>query len=183
MAQHYIDIHKPLVDRCRKGDSKAQFELYAIYARPMYNVCMRIVNHVGEAEDILQESFIDAFRNIGSFRSESSFGAWLKRIVVNKSVNYLKKRKLKLTDDFENVNEAVADGYDTHEYEAYDIEQVHKAIQLLPDGYRIVLTLYLIEDYSHAEIARVLNVTESTSKSQYNRAKAKVREHLLKQKV
>ncbi|MBS1772260.1 MAG: RNA polymerase sigma factor [Bacteroidetes bacterium] len=151
-----------------------------MYSKPMYNLCMRMVNHVGEAEDILQESFIDAFKNIEAYRGDATFGAWLKRIVVNKSLNYLKKRKLQITD----VDNA-ADVTDTKEEEhtELDIQQVQKAIQQLPDGYRVVLTLYLIEDYSHGEIAKMLNISESTSKSQYNRAKAKIREQLSKQGV
>jgi RNA polymerase sigma factor (sigma-70 family) len=180
VAANYTDIHKALIDRCRKGDEKARFEVYKLYARPMYNVCMRMVNHVGEAEDILQESFIDAFQNLPRFKAESTFGAWLKRIVVNKSLNYLKKRKLKLVYD---VEIEVEDEETDLEDGELQLQLVLRAIQQLPDGYRVVLTLYLIEDYSHADIARMLGITESTSKSQYNRAKAKVREQLSKQRV
>ena len=106
MAASYIDIHKPLIDRCRTGDRQAQYELYSLYARAMYNVSIRIVNHTSEAEDILQESFLEAFTRISEFRSESSFGAWIKKIVVNRSVNCLKKKKLVLFDE-------VADKTDT----------------------------------------------------------------------
>jgi RNA polymerase sigma factor (sigma-70 family) len=179
LGPSYIDIHKALVDRCRKGDRKAQNELYHIYARPMYNVCMRIVNHVGEAEDILQESFIEAFRSIYDFRADSTFGAWLKKIVVNRSVNYLKKRKLKLLEDIPETADAVYEDKDRDPTQ-WEVQKVHKAIQELPDGYRLVLSLYLLEGYDHAEIAQILNISESTSKSQYNRAKAKVREQLMK---
>jgi RNA polymerase sigma factor (sigma-70 family) len=173
----YIDIHKPLVDRCRAGDSKAQYELYRLYAKSMFNVCMRIVNHVGEAEDILQDSFIEAFENIASFRSDSTFGAWLKRIVVNRSINSLKKRRLTLVEEME---EPVAEPAEINDEDIqWEVQRVRSAIQSLPDGYRLVLSLYLLEGYDHAEIAQVLNITESTSKSQYNRAKAKARELLI----
>jgi RNA polymerase sigma factor (sigma-70 family) len=145
----------------------------------MYNVCMRIVNHVGEAEDILQESFIDAFRNLDGFKGNSSFGAWLKRIVVNKSLNYLKKRKVEIV----NEDALIDDVPDTTEADEYDIKHVVNLIQQLPDGYRVVLTLYLVEEYSHAEIATMLNISESTSKTQYMRAKARIKEQLLKQRV
>jgi RNA polymerase sigma-70 factor (ECF subfamily) len=182
VAPNQIDIHEALVHRCRKGDSRAQAELYRIYARSMYNVSMRIVNHVGEAEDILQESFVDAFTKITSLKNITGFGGWLKAIVVNRSLNYLKKRRLQLTDDME-LAERVEDSNDNSEQTDWDIKQVHEAIQQLPDGYRVVLTLYLLEDYSHAEIAAMLNISESASKSQYSRAKASVRKQLLKQSV
>lgn len=144
----------------------------------MYNVCMRMVNHVGEAEDILQEAFIDAFKGMHEFRGESTFGAWFKRIVVNKSVSYLRKRRMKLVEDVPDAvheDSPVETGGDN-----WEVQKVHRAIQQLPDGYRLVISLYLLEGYDHGEIAQILNITESTSKSQYNRAKARVREQLMK---
>ena len=179
MSPKATDIHQALIDGCRNGDRKAQYELYNLYAKQMYNVCLRIVNHMGKAEDILQESFVDAFRRIKDFRGEASFGSWLKRIVVNKSINSLRKRQFDMFggfDDFEHLPD-----------EAEDIEEQNltalRLMQLvseLPDGYRLVLTLHLFEDYKHSEIAAMLNITESTSKSQYNRAKARIREQLKK---
>ena len=91
MASNTHDIHKALVGRCRNGDNKAQHELYRLYSKAMYNICMRMLNHVGEAEDALQEAFLQAFRKLGSLRSDETFGPWLKRIVVNRCVNTLKK--------------------------------------------------------------------------------------------
>ena len=182
MAANYIDINKALVDRCRNGERRAQSELYHLYARQMYNVCMRIVNNTGDAEDILQESFLEAFKYINEFRGDSSFGAWLKKIVVNRAINQLKKRSLTL---FEHIP-----GADNLQYEEpnnntdevqYEVKKVQSALQELPAGYRLVLSLYLLEGYDHGEIAQILNITESTSKSQYNRAKTKLRE-LLKEK-
>ena len=179
LATRYIDINKALVDRCRTGDRKAQHELYHAYARQMYNVCMRIVNSAADAEDILQESFLEAFRGISDFRGESTFGAWLKKIVVNRSINYLNRRKLVLFDQ--------VPGSETITYESaannteeiqFEVKRVHAALMDLPAGYRLVLSLYLLEGYDHAEIAQILKITESTSKSQYNRAKAKLREQL-----
>ena len=143
----------------------------------MYNVCMRIVNHVGEAEDILQEAFIDAFKGMQEFRGESTFGAWFKRIVVNKSVSYLRKRRMKLVED---VPDGVHEDTPVETDVNWEVQKVHRAIQQLPDGYRLVISLYLLEGYDHGEIAQILNITESTSKSQYNRAKARVREQLMK---
>ena len=179
MSSSYIDINQQLVDECRQGSRKAQYALYKLYAKAMFGVAMRILNNEAEAEDVLQESFLDAFQKIDSFKGEATFGSWLKRIVINKALNMLKKRRLEFKDieayDFKD------DSY-THqeqaETEAEKIAKIHRAIQSLPDGFRTVLTLYLIEEYSHKQIAEVLGITESTSKSQLNRAKAKLRELL-----
>lgn len=143
----------------------------------MYNVCMRIVSHVGEAEDILQESFVEAFRRISEFRGEASFGSWLKRIVINRSINSLRKKKLEFfegTDRFEHLAEEEAEIDDAN----LTALKLMKLVAELPDGYRLVLTLYVFEGYKHSEIAALLNITESTSKSQYNRAKTRIREQL-----
>lgn len=180
MPGNYIDIHKQLVDRCRTNDRQAQYELYSLYAKAMYNVCIRIVNHTSEAEDILQEAFLEAFTRLDEFRSESSFGAWIKKIVVNKSINYLKKRKLVLVDELANEKEIVREEYFDDEHQQWEVQRVLSTIRTLPDGYRVILTLYLIEGYDHEEIARILNITESTSKSQYSRAKEHVRTQLKK---
>lgn len=140
-----------------------------------------MVNHVGEAEDILQESFIEAFTRITDFRGESTFGAWLKRIVVNRCINYLRRRKLELVENLEEselLTEEPEHWYEQEEMQM-KVEQVRAAIQLLPDGYRVVLSLYLLEGYDHAEIAQILEISESTSKSQYNRAKTKLRQLLI----
>jgi RNA polymerase sigma-70 factor (ECF subfamily) len=145
----------------------------------MFSVAMRILNSQGEAEDILQDSFLDAFQKIDTFKGDSTFGSWLKRIVINKSLNLLKKRRLEFQDiekhDFKDDSDTEQEQAET---ESEKLNKIHQAIQLLPDGFRTVLTLYLIEEYSHKQIAEVLNITESTSKSQLNRAKAKLKEIL-----
>ena len=177
MPAQYIDINKALVDRCRNGDGIAQRELYYLYAKQMFNVGMRIVNNTADAEDILQESFVEAFKFIHEFRGDSSFGAWLKRIVVNRSINNLKKRRLTLFEQVPDTEifEPDASAEDDVQYE---VKKVHSAMLALPPGYRLVLSLYLLEGYDHAEIAQIMNITESTSKSQYNRAKAKLKAQL-----
>lgn len=134
-----------------------------------------MLNNRTDAEDMLQEAFADCFTNISSFRYESTFGAWLKKIVVNKCINHLKKRKTDLIYDEQLPN--VAD--ESHDSEPdYDHRQILSAIEKLPDGYRVVLSLYLLEGYDHEEIASILGITESTSKSQYMRAKEKLRKIL-----
>jgi RNA polymerase sigma-70 factor (ECF subfamily) len=171
-----LNIHAPLIEECKKGNSKAQYGLYKQYSKAMYNLAYRMTNNREDAEDILQETFIDCFRNIGTFRFESTFGAWLKSILINRSINHLKKKKINLIL-LENVPETIA-GEDENEV-IYDTTEVFKCIEMLPDGYRIILTLYLLEGYDHTEISQILGVSESTSKSQYSRAKDKLRKLII----
>lgn len=167
-----------LVERCRNGDRQACRQLYEQYAKAMYNICLRMVNQAAEAEDVLQESFLQVFTHIGSFRGESSLGAWIKRIVINNCLNHLKKRKLRFVEIDEDMEKPVEDSPDEIQF-SLTVERVREAIRQLPDGYRIVLNLYLMENHSHREIASMLGITESAAKTQYHRAKEKVRELLM----
>lgn len=178
MEAVYIDKNLQLVKECIQGNRAAQFELYKLYAKSMYNIALRILNYEEEAEDVLQEAFLDAFTRIGDFRQESTFGLWLKQIVINKSINYLRKRKM----DFVSVDEVslLADEVKDEDLE-YNIEHVKNAITLLPDGYRVVLSLYLLEGYDHEEIAHILKISENTSRTQFMRAKNKLKD-ILKRK-
>jgi RNA polymerase sigma factor (sigma-70 family) len=146
----------------------------------MYNVGYRIVNDEVEAEDVLQEAFISAFSHLHNYRGDSTFGAWLKRIVVNKAITHLHRRKMERMpeDDRWDVKEEHEGEGEWLENFPFSVEQVRRAIEALPDGYRSVLSLYLLEGYDHGEIAEILGITESTSKSQFNRAKKKLRELL-----
>lgn len=157
---------------CHNGNRNAQFELYKLYANAMYNVALRIVNNTDEAEDVLQESFLDAFRRLADFRGETTFGLWLKQIVVNRSINYLRKRKAELVslDDVEVEDEEQKD----EESVVLKVETVRLAMAELAEGYRVVLSLYLFEGYDHEEIAHILKITENTSRTQYMRAKKKL---------
>jgi RNA polymerase sigma factor (sigma-70 family) len=166
-----VYIHAPLIEECRKGNSKAQFRLYNQYSKAMYNLAYRILNNREDAEDILQEAFVDCFRNLNSFRFESTFGAWLKKILLNRCINHLKKKKIDLTL-CENLPPVI---YEEEEETGYDTSRIFKGIECLPDGYRVILTLYLLEGYDHSEISQILGISESTSKSQYSRAKEKLR--------
>lgn len=143
----------------------------------MFNVGYRITGNEDDAADVLQEAFISAFRSLDSYRGDSAFGAWLKRIVVNKAINALNKRKHDPIPDDDRWD--VAEEEAAVEYgDELTVERVKRAIAQLPDGYRSVLSLYLLEGYDHQEIAEIMGITESTSKSQLNRAKAKLRESL-----
>ena len=168
--------HRDLIERCREGRRDAQFELYRLYSRAMYNTALRMVRHPHDAEDLLQSVFVEVFTKLESFRYESSIGAWIKRITVNKCINFLKSRKLELTEltathDRAEVAEPVQEP-------VWSVEKINRAIEGLPDGYRVVFSLYAIEGYDHEEIGQILGVTEATSKSQYSRAKARLREML-----
>ncbi len=176
MKKGYQDIHGHLIEACKKGQSKAQFEIYKLYAKAMYNAAFRILNNSVEAEDIIQESFLKAFQKLNSFSGDVSFGAWLKKIVINASLDALRKKKL----EFENIDDANFTDFEeeTNEEKSadYEIKKVKDAIQILPDGYRIVLSLYLLEGYDHDEIAEITGVSASTSRSQLARAKKKLLE-------
>lgn len=177
MESATVNLHQDLIERCLSGDRGAYYDLYKLYSKAMYNTAYRITGKEEEAEDVLQDSFISAFRNLNHYRGDASFGAWLKKIVVNKAITAVQKRRFDpIPDDErwdmaeEEIPEEYADGL--------TVERVKRAIEQLPDGYRSVLSLYLLEGYDHQEIAEIMGITESTSKSQLNRAKAKLREHL-----
>jgi RNA polymerase sigma factor (sigma-70 family) len=159
------------------GDQDAHYRLYKLYSRSMYNVAHRIVGNEDDATDVLQEAFISAFRNLESYRADATFGAWIKRIVVNKSINALQRRKFEPIPDDDRWD--VAEEEAPTEYgDGLTVERVKKSIEQLPDGYRSVLSLYLLEGYDHQEIGEIMGISESTSKSQLNRAKSKLRELL-----
>jgi RNA polymerase sigma factor (sigma-70 family) len=171
----FQDVNAQVVQRCRQGDNRAQYELYKLYSKAMFNVSMRITNDYAESEDVLQEAFMSAFKNLHSYKAEASFGSWLKRIVINASVNAVRKRRSELVP----LEDRIAGDIPDEEYDddtEWQVEQVRRAIQRLPDGYRVVLSLYLLEGFDHAEIGEVLGITESTSKSQYSRARKKLLE-------
>jgi len=172
----YQDVNQHVVERCKGGDNRAQYELYKLYSKAMFNVSMRITNDYAEAEDVLQEAFISAFKNLHAYKSEASFGSWLKKIVVNAAINSIRKRRSELVPMDEHVAADVPDEVTDDSDTEWQVEKVRRAIQKLPDGYRVVLSLYLLDGYDHAEIGEVLGVSESTSKSQYSRAKKKLLE-------
>ncbi len=178
----YLNQHQELIDLCRRKDQKAQFQLYKLYYRKMYNTSFRIVANLAEAEDVMQEAFLSAFEKIDTYSGKVSFGAWLKRIVVNKSLDCLRRKK----NRFVPIEETGADvevennDYDFEE-EKLKIDLVQKCIEQLPDGYRIVLSLHLLEGYDHQEIAEIMQITNSTARSQYARARQKLVEIIKKQ--
>lgn len=172
MEAIYIDKHYDLVVECKKGARTAHYELYKLYSKAMYNVAMHILNHSDEAEDALQDAFMDAFTRIKDFRQETTFGLWLKQIVIHRSINMLRKRKM-IFEEIDDVDVESVAGYSWEDEQemSLKVEEVRKAIQLLPEGYRVVLSLYLLEGYDHEEIGQILKISDGTSRTQFLRAK------------
>jgi len=172
LETNILFTHKNLVEKSKKGDRNSQFQLYELYVDAMYNVSMRLLDCKEDAEDVIQDSFLMAFKKLNSFRYESTFGSWLKRIVVNRSINHLKLKKIPVTT-FENHEHYISNEPDD-DIQKVDIQKIKKGITLLPNGYKQIINLYLIDGYDHSEIAEILEVTNSTSKSQYHRAKKRL---------
>lgn len=178
---NYANTHREIVEACRKGDRQAQFELYRLYGKAMYNVCLRMVKNEADAEDLLQTSFVDIFTKLDSFRFQSSIGAWIKRIVINNCINFLKKRRIRL-EELDVERHDYSPQPSSQPTMGISVETIKSAMMELPDGYRIVFSLYLLEGYDHKEIGEILGVAESTSKSQYSRAKRKLQDILAERK-
>lgn len=178
MAAAYQDIHREIIELSKAGNPKAQFQLYKLYSKAMFNICVRMLNSTEEAEDLLQESFTDAFMKLNTFRYESSFGAWLKRIVINKCINAINMKKVDLVFQDQPVEMNAREEDVDYSGIDMDVRRIHQAVRKLPDGYRVIFGLYALEGYDHSEISQIMNISESTSKSQYLRAKQKIREIL-----
>jgi RNA polymerase sigma factor (sigma-70 family) len=172
----FKNLHQDLLDGCKEGDQKAQFQIYKLYYKAMFNTSLRIVNDSMEAEDIMQESFLAAFEKIESYSGTVSFGAWLKKIVINRSLDSLSKRKAVFEDIESHAGIKDESPEETVRNQEVDIrvEEVKETIDRLPDGYRVILSLYLLEGYDHDEIAEILKISSSTSRSQLSRAKQKL---------
>ncbi|CAL2065555.1 sigma-70 family RNA polymerase sigma factor [Tenacibaculum sp. 190524A05c] len=170
-------LHHKLIKECKNQNAKAQLQLYKTYAKGMLLVANRYMKDIHLAEDVMQDAFIKAFKNIESYKEEVSFGAWLKRIVINQSIDELKKNKLAMVS----INEEVLNVVDDGNWEVDDevtSEMVINTINQLKDKYRLVLTLYLIEGYDHSEISQILGITEVTSRTHLMRGKKLVKEQL-----
>lgn len=169
-----------LIARCKKGNHKAQMQVYDQYCDAMYNIAFRYLQNEDDAKDAMQEGFLKAFKNIDKYKPEATFGAWLKRIIINQCLDVLKKNKL----EFEAVE--VSDLQITNEVDWYYESNITKqdileAIDRLTDKYKIVITLYLIEGYDHEEISQILELPIKTSRTHLRRGKLKLQD-LLKQK-
>ena len=163
----YANTHRDIIEKCKKGNRQAQFELYRLYSKAMYNVCLRMLANEQDAEDLLQNSFVDVFTKLHSFRYKSSVGAWIKRIVINNCINYLKKNRL-LIEELEDKHAETMPEVDRVSLDGpqLNVDKIKSAMQRLPEGYRLVFSLYMFEGYDHREISGILEISEATSKSQ-----------------
>lgn len=168
MLKVYSDSE--MVEGCRKGSAQMQRRVYDTFSPRMYGLCLRYIREDFEAEEIMINGFMKVFTKIEQFKSEGSFEGWIRRIMVNECLNYLRKKKWMYAEvDIENVSDSI----EHSSYESdLDTEELMGLIDELPTGYRTVFNLYAIEGYSHKEVAKMLNISENTSKSQLSRARA-----------
>jgi len=169
-----------IIEKCKQNNRAAQVQLYNQYCDGMFAVAMRFVKDTMEAEDIVQEAFIKAFTKLHQYKAEVTFGAWLKRIVINKSIDLLKSKRQHMLE-LDEVHLKVVDSSYENEWLVDDIitlEDVKEAINKLPDKYQYVVMLYLIEGYDHQEIAEILDITEVASRTQLSRGKAQLKDIL-----
>jgi len=177
-----LNLDKPniriLLSKCEKGDKTAQFAIYKLYYKAMYNCALRIVNDSFEAEDIMQEAFLAAFTKLNSYSKKVTFGAWLKRIVINKSLSSLKKSTIMETVDLEKVgiNDMINEEIEVNNV---NVNFILKQVNNLKTNYRIIINLNLIEGYDCEEIAQILNITYENSRTTLSRAKNKLRQLLV----
>lgn len=176
--RHMFEID--VVEQCKANDRKAQMALYRQYCDGMFYVAMRFLKNADDAEDVLQESFIRAFQKIHQFKGEVTFGAWLKRIVINKSIDFLKSKRQQMVPlDESYMHLDVAEDWTIEEH--ITLEEVKLAIDQLSERYRYVVMMFLIEGFDHDEISQVLNISGSACRTRLLRGKAQLKE-LLKNK-
>jgi len=167
-----------LIDKCKNNDSLAQMQLYDQYCKAMFNTAYNFVKDDDVAQDVMQEAFIKAFKKIDTYTGEATFGAWLKRIVINQSLDWLKKQKLATVE----LNEEVAYLPNDEPWEVekdISISMIYKCIESLPQKCKNVVKLYLLEGYDHQEVAQILEISEVASRSQLSRGKSKLKELLI----
>lgn len=162
--------HQKLVKDCLKGKSQAQRELYELFAQPMLGVCYRYTRSVRDAEDVLQEGFIKVFHHLQQYKQEGELGAWIRRIMVNTALNYLKRNRKYQEEMFftEEYLHPVADDDPVIRLQAKELADL---IRQLPQGYQVIFNLHAVEGYTHVEIGEMLGISDGTSRSQYSRAR------------
>ena len=168
-----------LLERCLQGEHGAQFEIYKLYYKAMYNTALRILKDSFEAEDVMQESFLTAFTKLGTFKGEVAFGAWLKRIVINKSITQFRKNSKVKEVGLDVVSEPAEQNDDEVAYTSLSVKEITNSINQLKENYRVALTLNLIEGYDYEEIADIMNITYQNSRTTISRAKNKLRQLLV----
>ena len=170
----FENIHQELIDGCKEGNKFDQMKIYKLYYKAMYNTALRILNNSVEAEDVMQESFLTAFQKINNYGGTGSFGSWLKRIVVNNSIDTLGKSRFNLSLD--EIGDIVFDDSNENYFEIlnYKVEEIREMIFNLSDNHRTILSLYLLEGYDHEEISQILDISYNNSRTRYSRARKKL---------
>lgn len=168
-----------LLERCKKGDNAAQMQIYKDYYRAMYNTSLRILKDEFEAEDMMQEAFLTAFTKLDTFIGEVTFGAWLKRIVINKSLTQLKKNNKFQDVKMEVIKDTSIETEEAIDYTSLHADKVLEILNSLKENYRIVLNLNLIEGYDYEEIAKILGYTNENVRTTISRAKKKLKQLLV----
>jgi RNA polymerase sigma factor (sigma-70 family) len=174
--EQFLNLHQDLIDGCKRNDQRAQFQVYKLYYKAMYNSSLRIVHDTMEAEDIMQESFLVAFEKINFYSGKVSFGSWLKKIVQNRSIDYLNKKNMLHYSDMEcyyNMEDK-SNNIDSVNEPDTRMSKVMSIIHKLPEKYRNIISLYLFEGYDHEEISQILCIPSSTSRSNFSRARSKI---------
>ena len=177
-----------LIESCKKGSQNAQFEVYQLYYKAMFNTSLRIVQNSYEAEDVMQEAFLSAFTKLDTFKGEVAFGAWLKRIVINRSLTHLKKKsRLNETNlevvDYKLEDDSPEEGMSEMDLTHAKVKEVLRAMDKLKESYRVILHLSLIDGYDNDEITKILGISNENCRTTISRAKARLRKVLMETSV
>jgi RNA polymerase sigma factor (sigma-70 family) len=179
----FQNLHQDIIDDCKKGDQRAQFQIYKLYYKAMYKVSLRIVRNTMEAEDIMQEAFLSAFEKIGTYSGTVSFGAWLRKIVENRSIDYLRKKNGLVFEDITScqaIEDKSSNSVSADEVPELRINKIMEILKLLPEGCRKIFSLYHFEGFDHEEIGEILAISSSSSRSQYSRARNRIKSEFRK---
>lgn len=168
---------KLLIKRCLKNDEKALSQLYNSFSSKMYGICLRYSKNRMDADDLLHDGFVKVIKNLNTYKGEGSFEGWMRKIVVNTSINFYRKKSKNYETNIDEVYNIEDNSFD-NAISQISVKELLELIQELPDGYRIVFNMYVIEGYKHREIAEILDITENTSKTQLLKAKASLRKKL-----
>jgi len=167
-------IHHELIEACRHGERAAQFKIYNLYYQAMFNTSLRILKDTAEAEDVMQESFLVAFKKPDHFSGEGAFGSWLKKIVINNALDVIRKRQEQTSIDESELDFPDEEDHPTEEEIEWKVREIKQAISKLPEEYRIVLSLHLLEGYDHEEISEILHISYNNSRTRYSRARKRL---------
>ncbi|GET46093.1 RNA polymerase sigma factor [Capnocytophaga felis] len=171
-----------LIEACRRNDPKAQLELYRQYAKAMYNTALRMLQQQDKAEDATQEAFIKAFQKLGEFRGESSFGSWLKRIVINESLMMIRQERNIISLEDSSIDQIDDNNQEQYDFQESEVKVLLHALGLLPEKLRVILNLSLIEGFDNEEICEILHISDANCRTTISRAKKALRETIEKLK-